>query len=50
MFLIGKMSIFIRRNSVKVQNSHYLGSYKKFLIFSPYSKKRFLNGKKSIFI
>ena len=44
MFFNGKMSIFISRNSVKVQNSHYLSSYKKLSFHSPYSRKRFLNG------
>ena len=37
-------------NSVRVQKSHYLSSYKKLLFHEPYSEKSILNGKKLIFI
>ena len=33
------------RNSVEVQKSHYLSSYKKLFFSSPYNKKWYLNGK-----
>ena len=34
--------------SVNGQFSHNLSSYKKLLFYSPYSRKKFLNGKKPI--